>query len=385
MRSAGPVTGAKEFRPFICALEDAGELVRVDEEVDWNIEVGARTRTEAGGRNRALLFERIRGYPNTRILSNAMGSLERISIALDLPPHQSLRRTGRAVRARLEHPIAPTTVPERTSERQTYVGDEVDLTALPVPRWAPEDGARYLGTWHINVTRHPTSRMRNVGVYRMQLVDERTALVSASPESHLMGHFRAAEARGEALEMAVAIGVQEHVVLAAAMAVSPETDEFSLAGALAGASVSLCPGGRVGVETPEDAEIVIEGHILCGQRMAEGPFVDYAGRPSENPHALVFRASLLSVREHPILRGAAIGYRAAEDHLAYAILASADGLDFRGPGYRHHLQAACLKAGWYGPFQILGSTQKPFATLDRLDRTLLGMWRSTSRPRRPRW
>lgn len=372
---------ATDFRRFIGLLEEAGELVRVSEEVDWNLEVGARTRAEAAGRNRAMLFECIRGYSGARLLANAMGSPARIGIALGLPPRQTFRDVRKVVRARLEHPIATATAPEGPIQRKTFVGDDVDLTMLPVPRWAPEDSGRYLGTWHLNLTRDPVSGARNVGVYRMELADPTTVLVSASGGSHLMAHVRRAEERGEALPMVVAIGVIEPLVVAAGMAVSPETDEYSLAGALAGAPVRLRPAQVVDLEVPQDAEIVIEGHFVCGERVKEGPFVDYAGVPRANASALVFRTSLLSVREDPIFRGAAIGYAGAEDHLVYALLASAGCLDFHGSRPRHHLQAVCLKAGWYRPFQLLGRIEWPFDVLDRGLLRILGQIRRAVRRR----
>jgi UbiD family decarboxylase len=319
-----------------------------------------------------MLFECIRGYSGAaRVLSNALGSPARIGIALGLPPQRSFREVQKVVRSRLEHPIAAVMAPEIPPiRRKTFVGDDVDLTLLPVPRWAPEDSGRYLGTWHLNLTRDPVSGARNVGVYRMELVDSTTVLVSASAGSHLMRHVRRAEERGEELPMVVAIGVMEPLVVAAGMSVSPETDEYSLAGALAGAPVRLRPAQVVDLEVPQDAEIVIEGHFVCGERVNEGPFVDYAGVPRGNSHALVFRPSLLSMREDPIFRGAAIGYAGAEDHLVYALLASAGCLDFGGSRGRHHLQTVCLKAGWYRPFQLLGRVEWPFHVLDRALRVL---------------
>jgi 4-hydroxy-3-polyprenylbenzoate decarboxylase len=362
--SSGPQAGERaahatatsgiDFRRFVGLLEDAGELTRVREEIDWDLEVGARSRAEAAGQNRAVLFERVRGYPGARILTNAMGSPAKIGIALGLPAGQSLRHVRRVVRARLARPIPPVTVPGSSFEGSTFDKQDVDLALLPVPRWAQEDGGRYLGTWHINVTRDPVSGVRNVGVYRMQLVDSSTALVNASGSSHLMAHVRRAEELGEPLPMAVAIGVAEPLVLAAGMAVSPEIDELSLAGVLAGAPVLIRPAHVDGLEVPVDAEIVIEGHIVCGTRATEGPFVDYAGVASSNPSALVFRASHVSTRTEPIFRGAAVGYAGAEDHVVYALLASAGCLDFRGSRWSHHLQTVALRAGWFRAFQALG-------------------------------
>jgi 4-hydroxy-3-polyprenylbenzoate decarboxylase len=351
--------GATDFRTFVDRLASTDELFEVRDEVDWDLEVGARTRAEAASRNRAVLFERIRGYPDARIVTNAMGSPARIGLALGLEPGRSFREVRRTVRARLERPVAPVADDGSSAQRRTYRGDDVDLTLLPVPRWSDADAGRFLGTWHVNITADPVSGARNLGVYRMQLVDRVTALVSVSAGSHLVAHMRRAEERGADLEMAVAIGVEEPLVLAAGMAVSPEVDELSLAGALTGAPVRLRRAETVDLDVPADAEIVLEGHLVCGARMQEGPFVDYAGTPTSNPGALVFRVSLLSMRDAAIFRGAAIGRLRAEDHLVYTLLASAGCLDFHGSRARHHLQGLCLRAGWYRPFQWLGRVHPP--------------------------
>jgi UbiD family decarboxylase len=359
------------FRRFIGLLEESGELTRVHDGVHWKFEIGERTRAEAAGPNRAVLFENVREYEGARVLTNAVGSPSRMGIALGLAAKRSFREVRRAVRERVAHPVEPELVEASPVEHVTQTGDALDLTTLPVPWWSREDGGRYLGTWHLNITRDPETGERNVGVYRMQLSGPRTALVSASAGSHLKAQLRRAEALDRPLEMAVAIGVPESQVIAAGMAVAPGMDELSLAGALTGEPVRLRPCESIGLEVPADAEIVVEGHVRPGARAGEGPFVDYAGVASANPGALVFDASLLSRRDDAIFRGAAIGRPRAEDHLVYAVLASAGCLDFHGSRARHHLQKMCLKAGWYRLFQALGRPL-PRVVAERVQRRRVG-------------
>jgi UbiD family decarboxylase len=73
---------------------------------------------------------------------------------------------------------------------------DVNLLKLPVPHWSNYDGGRYIGTWHINVTKDPVAGSRNVGVYRMQLLGTKHATVSASPRSHLYQHVVKSEKEG---------------------------------------------------------------------------------------------------------------------------------------------------------------------------------------------
>lgn len=325
--------------------------------MDWKYGIGDATRkaNREAGNPPALLFEKVKGYDGYRVLTNALGSIPKINIALGLHPRTSAGGLVRAFRERTSRPVSPEVLKTEEPDGIRCTIDSLALTDLPVPWWSREDAGRYLGTWHLNITKDPETGSRNLGVYRMQLAGPRTALVSVSPGSHLAAHLRKAEKAGRPLEMAVAIGVDERLVMAAAMAAPYGTDEYSLAGGLALGPVRLRKCGSVDLEVPLGAEIVIEGKILPGERVKEGPFLDYAGVPKGNPGALVFEAMFLSRREGAIFRGAAIGQAGAEDHLLYALLASSGCLDFHGSRVRQAAQNILLKFGCYRAFQHLGN------------------------------
>ena len=187
------------------------------------------------------------------------------------------------------------------------IGKDVDLTLLPIPWWSTKDAGRYLGTWHVNVTRDPESGIRNVGVYRMMLLDRNTTTLSVYPHSHLARHLKKAERLGKALEMAVAIGVDERLVMAAAAAAPYGVDEYALAGALAREPLRITNCMTVREEVPADAEIVLEGSIEPNFRVIDGPFFDYAGVSNTNPYAKLFRVSAVMQRNDSIFRGTAVG------------------------------------------------------------------------------
>src|SRR2546427_13303166 len=98
------------------------------------------------------------------------------------------------------------------AERIT-VGREVDLHSLPAPWWNETDGGRYIGTWHVNLTKDPETGERNAGVYRMQVIGANQTTVSVSPKSHLAIQMRKAEQAQRPLEMAVGTGGPEPLVV----------------------------------------------------------------------------------------------------------------------------------------------------------------------------
>jgi UbiD family decarboxylase len=222
-------------------------------------------------------------------------------------------------------------------------GSAVNLLTLPVPQWNENDCGRYLGTWHINVTKDPETGQRNVGVYRMQLLGPNQATVSTAPESHLAQHVAKAEKAGRALPMAVAIGVSEAVIMSAAAAYPYGMDEYELAGGLLQKAVELIECQTVNLEVPANSEIVIEGLIHPGVRVQDGPYFDYTGTTNTNPAAFLFEATQIMFRNNPIFRGTSIGIPGAEDHQLLAILAELSLLDFHRSSVKKHIQDMVLK------------------------------------------
>lgn len=341
---------AKDLRQFIHNLEQARRLVRIKEAADWKFEIGRITRE----RREPLLFENIKGYPGQRIFTNGLSDVSSIALALGVEPGTSRKTLISIAKKRAAEPIKPRQVEFGPVLANIVAASDVDLLKLPVPQWSDRDGGRYLGTWHINVTKDPEEGIRNVGVYRMQMLGPRQATVSASPRSHLSQHFAKAEAAGRSLPMAVAIGVSEPVMMAAAAAFPAGLDEYELAGALQGEAVELISCRTVDLEVPAFSEIIIEGFIHPNVRVKDGPYFDYTGKPNTNPNAFLFEAVGLIFRNNPIFRGTSIGLPGAEDHQLFAFLAELGLVDFHGSRLKHAIQQPLLRRHLFRTFQMAG-------------------------------
>ncbi len=256
-----------ELRKFIRLLSRHGLLERVRQPIDWKYELGQVTR-DAGG---PQLFENVKGYPGQRVFTNGLSGISAISLALGLDPTMPRSKVVREAAKRVANPIEPVLVDSAPILENVVEGEEINFLSLPVPQWSQQDGDRYLGTWHVNISRDPETRSRNVGIYRMQVLGPRHATVSASPRSHLARHFAAAERQDRPLEMAVAIGVSETLMIAAAAAYPTDRDEYDLAGGLQCDPVKLIRCATVDLEAPADAELVIEGRLIPGKRVQDGP------------------------------------------------------------------------------------------------------------------
>jgi UbiD family decarboxylase len=301
-----------------------------------------------------LLFENIKDYPGQSLFSNGLVDSSCIALALGLQLESGGTLTH-SLRKRLLSPIAPVLVSNGPVAENSATGNDIDFLRFPIPHWHPEDVARYIGTWHLNITKDPETGSRNLGVYRMQVLGPRQATVSTSPKSHLALQFAKAEREGRPLEMAVAIGVSETLIMAASAACPFGTDEYCLAGALQNEPVRLINCKTIAQEVPADSEIVIEGLIQPGVRVQDGPYFDYAGKPGTNRNAFLFEATRVMFRNHPIFRGTSIGHAGAEDHQLFALLADLDLVDFHGSSSRQWLQNQFLKMRMFRPFQFAGN------------------------------
>jgi 4-hydroxy-3-polyprenylbenzoate decarboxylase len=344
-----------DLRGFIARLDQERLLHRIEHPVDWRYEIGEITRNHQV----PLLFENIKDYPARAVFTNGLSCSSSITLALGLDAGSSQRSIVRDAARRIAVPIKPVIVESGPVLENVVEGDRINFLEFPVPQWSRQDGGRYLGTWHINVTRDWDTGRRNLGVYRMQVLGPNRATVSTSPRSHLGRHLAKAEREGRPLEMAVVIGAGETLMIAAGAACPEGRDEYDLAGSLQQEPVRLVKCKTVNLEVPADAEIVIEGLIHPGARVPDGPYFDYAGKPTTNRAAFVFEATRLMFRNQPIFRGAAIGHPGAEDQLLFSLLSKLNLFDFHNSRIRHWVEMNLIRAGLFRAFQFAGRITVP--------------------------
>jgi UbiD family decarboxylase len=338
------------LRSFIETLRRAGNLRQITSQVDWKYELGEISRRA----NTPLLFQSIKGYPGHKVFTNGLICWETIALALGLKAATTRSELIKEMRGRIAEPISPMRATDAPAFDHVLEENKVNLLQLPVPHWNQADAGRYIGTWHINISRDPDDGAYNLGVYRMQVLGPRRATISTSSKSHLGMQFLKAEAKGQPLQTAVAIGVNEALFMAAAAGCPCGRNEYELAGRLQQKAVELLPCRSIDLETPADAEILIEGHLLPGERVVDGPYFDYAGEATTNSKAFVFEATRMSYRRHPIFRGAVVGHPGAEDQQLFSVLSEVGLFDFHGSRARRALQILMLRKGSFRGFQWAG-------------------------------
>lgn len=304
---------------FISMLETAGQLHRIRCQVDTDLELAAvvARACKSVNANKGLLFENVTGS-NLPVAVNLFGSLERMAICLgvfDLDSLVAKVSEDLAATSAADSTAAITTL-SSTPATQSVTVDTApwqsnDLTAqglgcLPALRSWPGDGGRYFTLGQV-FTCHPKTRALNCGMYRLQLVESHKALLRCHPGSGGAHHLQAWQEQGEAMPVAVALGGPPSLTWAAGISLPSDVAEADYVGYLTGNPVvmSSCSSGLLKV--PQSAEIVIEGHILPGETMMEGPFGNHTGMYADPAPAPVVRIDKVSMHDAAIYPCTVVG------------------------------------------------------------------------------
>lgn len=310
----------QDLREFIEALEQLGELKRIKQQIDPQLEIteiADRTLRKGGP---ALLFEQA-GTSEVPLLANLFGTEKRVAIALGEEQAGALREIGKLL-AFLKEPepprgfkealkslpiyrkvldMAPKVVKSPPCQQQVLRGDEVDLSILPVQTCWPGDAGPLI-TWGLVTTRGPHKERQNMGIYRQQVIGRNRVIMRWL--SHRGGALDYREWRqqkpDQPFPVCVTLGCDPATILAAVTPVPDTLSEYAFAGLLRGQKTELACALLSDLQIPARAEIVLEGHIYPDDMADEGPFGDHTGYYNEVESFPVFTVEALTMRDNPI-------------------------------------------------------------------------------------
>jgi len=321
-----------DLREFIAHLEKEGWLKRVSAAVSRDLEIAEitdRVSKSAGARNVALLFENVQGF-DMPVLINAFGSRERMAAALGVERLDDLSaRVAKLVDLRMPGGLVDKlrklgdlfdlakAGPRRARSapcQEVVVTDAPSLAGLPALQCWPGDAGRYI-TLPMVFTRDPRTGARNVGMYRLQVFDDRTLGMHWQLHKGSAEHQRLAEDAGRPrMDVAIALGGDPIAIYSASAPLPPGIDEMVFAGWLRGGGVPMVQCQTVDVQVPADAEIVLEGYVDPAERRLEGPFGDHTGYYSLARDYPVFHLTALTHRRSPIYPTTIVGRPPQEDY-----------------------------------------------------------------------
>jgi 4-hydroxy-3-polyprenylbenzoate decarboxylase len=309
---------ARDLRGFIQLLEERGQLRRITAPVDRDLEVAeiANRMLQAGGP--ALLFENVKdsAFP---IAVNLMGTVERICWAMNMENPLELEDLGKKL-SMLQQPKPPKTVSQAVDfgkvlfdvlkakpsrdyfppcQQIVIEGDDVDLTQIPMIRPYSGDAGQII-TLGLVITKDCETGTPNVGVYRLQLQSKNTMTVHWLSVRGGARHLRKAAEAGKKLEIAIALGVDPLIIMAAATPIPVDLSEWLFAGLYGGSGVKLARCKTVDLEVPADSEFVLEGTMTPGEMLPDGPFGDHMGYYGGVEDSPLVRFHTITHRKDPI-------------------------------------------------------------------------------------
>jgi 4-hydroxy-3-polyprenylbenzoate decarboxylase len=202
----------------------------------------------------------------------------------------------------------------RQGECQEIVEENPSLSSLPVIQCWPKDAGRYI-TLPSVFSRDPKTGRRNVGMYRLQVVDDRTLVMHWQRHKGGAEHERVARDIGvERIPVAVSLGGDPAIIWSGSAPLPPDIDEMMLAGWLRGKPVELVRCVSQPIEVPAHADIVIEGYVDPREQRVEGPFGDHTGYYSLADTYPVMHVTAITRRRDPIYPTTIVGKPPMEDY-----------------------------------------------------------------------
>jgi UbiD family decarboxylase len=296
-----------DLRAWMGEVESINQLHRI-QGVPWDKDMGGLVEMilERSKHSPALLFEKI---PNARedmqILCSQIDGIERLALAMGNDPKLGVTDFIQAWRRKVRNfvPVEPEYVKDGPIF-ENRVEKNVDLEAFPIPRWHELDGGRYIGTDDLVITRDPEEDWVNAGTYRVMLQGPQAVALYISPGKHGGLHRKKYFDMGKPCPVVMSFGHHPLLFISGCTDVPVKMSEFAYAGGVLNEPIRLVRGPYTGLPIPAYSEIAIEGEMVPGDNLPEGPFGEWPGYyASDTRPEPVVRVKALYYRNNPILCG----------------------------------------------------------------------------------
>jgi 2,5-furandicarboxylate decarboxylase 1 len=276
-------------------MQAAGRIRSYPEEADPEFQIAGMMKKLDGGP--ALLFPKVRGY-SMPVLGNLISCRENCEAAFGTDYRGIREFVARA----FGNPVPPVAVAQAPVHENVKTSG-FDLTRdLPVLRHTDGDNGRFI-TAGIVIVQDPETGVYNASYHRLQLLGANRTAIKLDFGRHLRAAYERANKAGKPLPITVCIGTDLAVLYTAATMGSqmPESaDELAIAGGLRGEPIPVVKARTQPMIYPAETEIALEGVLLPGQTVREGPFGEFVGYLSPEGDAPIFEVSAFCHRNQPL-------------------------------------------------------------------------------------
>jgi len=316
------------LREYVESLVKVGQLTRVRTKVSVDLEIAEiLRRVMYKNEGPAILFENVEGF-KIPVLGNAFGSLRRLKMALDMENFEEIgERMTTLTKLKIPHGLLnKVKMLPKLSEISDYgpkstnsgpVTEIVEtskptLDSLPIIKSFPNDSGRFI-TFGITVSKNPETQVRNLGVYRLQVIGSKKAIMHWQVHKRGALHYQMNKEKMQKTEVAVVIGADPATVFSAVAPVPEGLDKFLFAGITRRKGIDLVKCRTVDVEVPASAEVVLEGYVDPSEMNLEGPFGDHTGYYTPPEPYPTFTLTGIMMRNNPIYLTTVVGKPILED------------------------------------------------------------------------
>lgn len=373
----------EDISEFIKELEKKGELKRVKTEVDSDLEIAEILRRGMYSNGPAILFENVKNY-DMPVLGNAFGSMRRLEIGLEMT---DFREIGQRIvdMTKMDIPSGFLNkikkLPELSKMTESFPkaessGPVTEITSnnasfddIPILKSWPNDAGRFI-TLGLVATKHPETGVRNLGVFRMQIIDSTHALMHWQKHKRGAQHSEISKDKGEKIPVAIIIGGEPATVFSSIAPVPEGLDKYLFAGITRKKGIKTVKCKTIDLDVPANAEIVLEGYVDPSDIREEGPFGDHTGYytpvepyPTFTLTGIMRRKNpiyVTTVVGKPILEDAYIGKVIEQSFLPLIRMFHPEVVDFSMP-----------PAGWFQGFAII-SIKKRYP--GQAKKVMMGLW-----------
>lgn len=373
----------EELGQFVKKLEEAGELRRVKTQVDTDLEIAEILRRVMYTKGPVLLFENVKNY-DMPILGNAFGSLKRLELGLETSDFTEIGQrivdmtkmdipTGLFEKIKKLPELSKITDIAPKMQKNGPVTeifeDSPSFEKIPILKTWHKDAGKFI-TFGLVATKHPETQVRNLGVYRMQILDKTHAIMHWQKHKRGAHHYDIKKDAGAKIEVAVIIGADPATVFSAVAPVPEGLDKYIFAGIVRKTGIKTVKCKTADLEVPANAELVLEGYVDPSDIRMEGPFGDHTGYYTPPEPYPVFTLTgimrrqkpiyLTTIVGKPILEDAFIGKVVERSFLPLIKLFQPEVVDFSMPA-----------AGWFQGMAII-SIKKRYP--GQAKKVMMGLW-----------
>lgn len=372
-----------DIQELIKKLEENNELKRVATAVDSDLEIAEIMRRQMYCNGPAILFENVKGY-DMPVLGNTFGSIKRLEIGLEMTDFTEIgQRIANMTKMDIPSGLLGKIkkLPELSKMTASFPKEEssgpvTEITTsdasfadIPILKSWPDDAGRFI-TLGLVATKHPETGTRNLGVYRIQILDDKHALMHWQKHKRGAHHGDISKERGEKIPAAIIIGGDPATIFSSIAPVPEGLDKYLFAGITRKEGIKTVKCKTIDLDVPANAEIVLEGYVDPSDIRDEGPFGDHTGYYTPVEPYPTFTLTGIMKRKNPvyvttvvgkpILEDAYIGKVIEQSFLPLIQMFHPEVIDFSMPA-----------AGWFQGFAII-SIKKRYP--GQAKKVMMGLW-----------